>query len=203
MLIRVDRSVLQTNDALAAQNRSRAEASQTTLGLLSGTPGCGKTTLLQTTLAQESASLDGIRMLDAPTGAYDHWTAAQVREALDTYDLAEIGCLFIDDTGGRAGAGGIDLGEQKRVVLVSACEGDGAVAGNAPLLRTADLILITKVDRSDPGDHRIDRIRNDLAKVNAQAPVHELSAFSGEGMDDWLAWLETNVVGFASEPVCC
>jgi len=85
---------------------------------------------------------------------------------------------------------GVDLGEHRRVVLLSVPEGDDKVAKYPTLFQPADVILLTKVDLLGALDYQRTKVYEDLSRINTRAPLIELSPATGQGMDRWLDWLK-------------
>lgn len=209
MKVQVVRNVLKANDAVAAANRRLlGEARLLALNLMSS-PGSGKTTLLEKTIpmlgsACRSAVLVGdlqttrdaerlsdiaAEVIQINTGTGCHLSATQVAEALAGLDLGKTGFLFIENVGNMVCPADFDLGEHRKVVLLSVPEGDDKVAKYYTLFQRADVVLLTKVELLGILDFRLDRVRDDLAKLNTRAPFIQLSAKTGQGMDQWIAWL--------------
>lgn len=220
MKISVVTSVLKANDAVAAANRRRmAEAGLLAVNLTSA-PGSGKTALLERTLpalgpALRSAVIVGdlqtardaqrlaplaVETCQINTEGGCHLSAAQVAEALDTLALSELAFLFIENVGNMVCPAAFDLGEHCRVALLSAPEGDDKVAKYPTLFQPADAILLTKIDLIGVLDYRKDRVYEDLARINTRAPVLELSAKTGQGLDAWLDWLRTRRAAAGAPP---
>ncbi|NLX20645.1 MAG: hydrogenase nickel incorporation protein HypB [Phycisphaerae bacterium] len=209
MKIHVVESVLKANDAVAAAiRRTLQQAGLLALNLMSG-PGSGKTTLLEKTIpllgprhpcgvlvGDLQTTRDAERLGDLAvhttqinTGTGCHLSATQVAEALAGLDLQSLAFLFIENVGNMVCPAAFDLGEHRKVVLLSVPEGDDKVAKYYTLFQQADVILLTKVDLLGVLDFRVDRVREDLARLNTRAPLIPLSAKTGEGIDEWLAWL--------------
>lgn len=206
--VNVVESVLKANDAIAAENRARLEAAGVLALNLMSSPGSGKTTLLQATLtalADEAAcrvlvgdlqtTRDADRLADAAaevtqinTGRGCHLEAAQVAAGLNGLTL-DGGYLFIENVGNMVCPASFDLGEHRRVVLLSTPEGDDKVAKYPTLFACADVILLTKMDLCDALEFDMRRVRDDLAQLNTRAPLIELSVKTGAGMQTWLDWL--------------
>jgi len=211
MKIKVVQNVLKANKDVADDNRRvLRESGLLALNLMSS-PGSGKTTLLEQTIPrlgseqpcavfvgdlQTTSDAERVGNLAAAvtqinTGKGCHLSAAQVAEALKGIDLGAMAYLFIENVGNMVCPAAFDLGEHRRVVLLSVPEGDDKVAKYYTLFQQADLILITKVDLTEVCGFDMARVRADLAKVNTRAPVILLSARTGEGIDAWLDWLKT------------
>jgi len=207
--INVIQSVLKANDAVAVENRRRFnEAGVLAVNIMSA-PGSGKTTLLEKTipmlprtsraavlLGDLQTTRDAERLSDLAahtvqinTGSGCHLTATQVAEALQAFPLADVRYVFIENVGNMVCPAGFDLGEHLRVVLLSVPEGDDKVAKYPTLFQPADVILLTKVDLLPVLQYAKDRVLQDLSRINTRAPLIELSALTGHGLDHWLAWL--------------
>lgn len=207
--INVVESVLQANDALARENRERmTRANLLAINLMSA-PGSGKTTLLEKTLPELApqhacavlvgdlqTTRDAERLGELATavtqintGRGCHLDAAQVAEGLGSLPLEQIDFLFIENVGNLVCPAAFDLGEHRRVVLLSTPEGDDKVAKYPTLFQLADAILLTKVDLLRVLEYEIGRVRGDLSRVNTRAPLLELSSQSGQGVTEWLTWL--------------
>jgi hydrogenase nickel incorporation protein HypB len=210
MKINVVRNVLKRNDDVAAENRGRMARRGLLAVNVTSAPGSGKTTLLQKTLPglapQRGAVIvgdlqttrDAERLGDVAaqvtqinTEGGCHLSAAQVAQALDTLDLDTIDYLFIENVGNMVCPAGFDLGEHARVAMLSVPEGDDKVAKYPTLFQPADVILLSKIDLVAVLGYDLQRVYDDLARLNTRAPVIELSAQTGQGLDAWLTWLRT------------
>ena len=206
--ITVVESVLKANDAVARENRRRLNAAGVRALNLMSAPGSGKTALLertlpalaqarcavlvgdiQTTRDAERLSAVAAQVVQINTGTGCHLTAAQVADGLEQLDLADTAYLFIENVGNMVCPAAFDLGEHHRVALLSAPEGDDKVAKYPTLFQPADVILLTKADLYGVLEFHSHKVYEDLARLNTRAPVLELSARSGQGLDRWLAWL--------------
>ncbi|MBT3377353.1 MAG: hydrogenase nickel incorporation protein HypB [Lentisphaerae bacterium] len=206
--ISVVSNVLQANDAAAAENRALMQAAGVVAVNIISAPGSGKTTLLQQTipaLAEGSSAVlvgdlqtsrDAERLADVAaatvqinTGSGCHLSAEQVAAGLGELDLTGLDFVFIENVGNMVCPVSFDLGEHARVALLSVPEGDDKVAKYHTLFQAADVIVLNKVDLLGILDFDLDRVRDDIAQVNTRAPFVQLSAKSGEGMDEWLGWL--------------
>lgn len=200
----------QQNQDLAAHNREHFSSAGTLVLNLMSSPGAGKTALLEATLQTlqknyRCAVLEGdleteldaqrIRALGIPvvqitTGSTCHLDAHLVHKALHGLNLAEIDLLFIENVGNLVCPASFDLGQHLNVVLLSVTEGDDKPAKYPVMFRTADLLVISKMDLlPHVGDFRVDRAEKFLRALASPAPIILLSARSGAGLDAWLAWL--------------
>ncbi len=210
MKVNVVKNVLQANDIVANKNREVFKANQTLAINLISSPGSGKTTLLEKTipaLGEENKSIvivgdlqttrDANRLSDKAyqvtqinTGLSCHLYANQIEQSLGELNFKEANFLFIENVGNIVCPGEFDLGENVKVVLLSVPEGDDKVAKYSTIFRVADLVLLTKVDLLGVLDFNLQRVKDDLTKLNANVELIEFSSQTGQGMDRWLQWLK-------------
>ena len=209
MKIQMAENVLKANDAIAATNRRiLQQADLLALNLMSA-PGSGKTCLLEKTIpllgpqypsavlvgdlqtTRDAERLDPLaaETVQINTGTGCHLSATQVAQAIGEMDLGRLAFLFIENVGNMVCPAAFDLGEHRKVVLLSVPEGDDKVAKYYTLFQQADVVLMTKVDLLSVLDFNLSRVRDDLAKLNTRAPFIMLSARTGEGMGEWIDWL--------------
>jgi len=209
MKINVVESVLKANDAVARENRRRMDAAGVLAVNLMSAPGSGKTLLLEKTIpalapdhrcavlvgdlqtTRDAERLGGLatQVMQINTGTGCHLSATHVAQGLDSLDLQGVDFLFVENVGNMVCPAAFDLGEHRRAVLLSAPEGDDKVAKYPTLFQPADVILLTKLDLRGVLDYNRDRVYEDLSRINTRAPVIELSAKTGHGLERWFAWL--------------
>ena len=209
MKINLVKNVLEANEAAAEENRQRLNDAGVLAVNITSAPGSGKTFLLEKTIPalagdfpaavivgdlQTTRDAERLAAVNAPATQINteggcHLSASQVAKALDTLDLDKLRLLFIENVGNMVCPAGFDLGEHARVAMLSVPEGDDKVAKYPTLFQPADAILISKIDLAEALDCDLSRIRADIAKLNTRAPLLELSAKTGAGMDAWLDWL--------------
>jgi len=207
--VELRQSLLEGNDRQAARNRRRFhELGLAALNLVSS-PGAGKTTLLERTLTEfgrttPCAAVVGDLATDrdaqrlgrsrAPvaqitTGSACHLDAGMVARAVDQLDLAGARLLFIENVGNLVCPASFDLGERLRVVLLSAAEGEDKPLKYPPIFKSAHVVLLTKIDVAGVlGFDRAAAAEN-VRRIAPQAKLIELSARSGEGIEQWYALL--------------
>ncbi|MFG1350871.1 hydrogenase nickel incorporation protein HypB [Xanthobacter autotrophicus] len=209
-MVEIETSILAKNDDYAAKNRVRFEAAGLlALNLLSG-PGAGKTTLLVETLKAlagrlPTAVIEGdqqtdndaarIRAAGAPavqinTGKGCHLDAHMVGHAAEKLPLPPGGVLFIENVGNLVCPAAFDLGETKRVTLISVAEGDDKPLKYPDIFEGADLVLITKADLAPHVDADMARLEANIRRVNPRAEILRVSARGEVGLSRWLAWLD-------------
>lgn len=209
MNVKILRNIMESNDAIAAKNRARlAERKIATLNLIGGA-GAGKTTLLEKTIpalsgyrvaviegdiagahdAERIAKL-GVPAIQLNTGGACHLEAALVERGLGELDLAKTDLLFIENVGNIACPAEFDLGENAKVAVLSVAEGHDKAAKYPLLFHEAAALLITKVDLLPHVGFDMEVFLADFRKLNANAPVFRVSARTGEGMGEWVHWVQ-------------
>ena len=213
MEISVVENVLKHNDQFAQLNRrTLREAGVRCLNLI-GSPGCGKTALLERTLSALNGEM-AIGMLtgdiattrDAErlaghcravsqinTGGGCHLDANQVREGMSRLPLAEMDLLIIENVGNLICPVGFDLGHDAKVGMFSVPEGDDKPAKHPRLVLEADLLLLNKIDLLPYVPFSLEVFHRDLASIRQDVSILQLSASTGEGVEAWLDWIRAFV----------
>jgi hydrogenase nickel incorporation protein HypB len=208
-MVQIERDILSKNDRYAADNRAYlAEHGIFALNLVSS-PGSGKTTLLVRTIAAlhgavPLAVIEGdqqtdndaarIRAAGAPalqinTGKGCHLDACMVGRAMDQLGLSDDSLLLIENVGNLVCPAGFDLGEAHKVAILSVTEGEDKPLKYPDMFRAADLMLLNKCDLLPYLTFDAELAVANARRVNPRIEVIRLSATTGEGMDEWLAWI--------------
>ncbi len=203
--------ILSENDLQARQIREHFAASRVLTLNVMGSPGSGKTALLEATgralagrrvigalagdLATEhdAARLTaaGIRARSITTGSACHLDASMVHHALHHLAWDDLNYLFIENVGNLVCPAVYDLGQAANVVLLAVTEGEDKPLKYPVMFSKAQLVLITKIDLLPHlPEVRVEHIREGLARVMPDPQVIELSARSGDGLPLWLEWLQ-------------
>jgi len=212
--IEVLEHLLSANDHEARHNREHLDHHHVLAINLMSSPGSGKTSLLERTLTRldgelRCAVVEGdletendarrIRSLGVPavqitTGTACHLDAHMVHRALHELDLDNVDVLFIENVGNLVCPASFDLGQHRNLILLSVTEGDDKPAKYPVMFRTADAVIVSKADLLPYlDDFDPERARQAVRALANQAPIMSLSAKSGEGIEDWLAWLRAEV----------
>ena len=219
--VELQHSLLADNDRRARHNRAHLRADGVFALNLMGSPGSGKTALLEATasrwagggLAALSGDLAtdrdaarlaaaGIASLAITTGSACHLDARMVHDALHGLPLAGSDVLFIENVGNLVCPAIYDLGQERNVVLVSVTEGEDKPLKYPVMFRRADLVVVTKLDLLPLlPEFRLDLLRENLARVMPEPAAIALSAKSGEGLADWLAWLRDACAAAGATPL--
>jgi len=212
-VVTVERKILKKNDEIANENREILKQNNVySLNLLSS-PGSGKTTLLEKTLAKISKSINiavvegdvqtdndaqRIAVLDVPvvqivTNGGCHLEAKLVQNAFDSFDIQNLDLLIIENVGNLVCPASYDLGENKKVVMVSTTEGDDKPLKYPSMFRVSDVLIINKIDLLEYVDFDIKAVRKNALSINPNLQIFELSCKTGEGLDEWIEWLKKEI----------
>ena len=207
--VEIQESLLAANNRAAAHNREHFEAAGVLAVNLMGSPGSGKTALLEATakawqgegqLAAMSGDLAtdrdaarltaaGIESKSITTGSACHLDAEMVHKALHELDWRSADLLFIENVGNLVCPAIYDLGQAANVVTLAVTEGEDKPLKYPVMFRNADLVLLTKADLLPHLDVDVEAIRDALAKTMPEVELIQVSATSGAGVAEWLAWL--------------
>ncbi len=124
------------------------------------------------------------------TGTLCHLEAQMVLDAMDGWQLSELDFLFVENVGNLVCPATYDLGEELRLVLFSTTEGEDKPLKYPTIFNSADVAVITKMDMAEPAGFDINAARQSIQSVRPGMQVLEVSAKSGQGMAEWLQFLE-------------
>jgi hydrogenase nickel incorporation protein HypB len=201
--------LLAGNDALAGRNRRRLDAAGIRAVNLMSSPGSGKTTLLERTvrdlgaevacavlegdqetlLDAERIAATGARAVQINTGAGCHLDAEMVARGLDALAPPPGSLLFVENVGNLVCPALFALGEHARVVIMSVTEGADKPLKYPHMFRTADLMVVNKIDLLPYVDFDVARCVGHARRARPGVPVLEVSATRGDGLDEWYGWL--------------
>lgn len=207
--ITMEQQVLAKNDLLAARNRSwLADRGILALNMMSS-PGSGKTTLLERSIAHlgarrsvcviegdQETTLDaqrirraGAAVVQVNTGAGCHLDAEMTQGALSALEPAAGALLFVENVGNLVCPALFDLGEGKKVVVISVTEGTDKPLKYPHMFAAADLVVVNKIDLLPYVDFDVARCGQYAHSVNPHVQMLTLSATTGENVDHWYDWI--------------
>jgi hydrogenase nickel incorporation protein HypB len=198
--------VLLANAKIARANRNTLDRSGIIAFNIMGAIGSGKTLLVEKTIERIGtrhrigaiagdvvASLDAARfekfkipVIGLNTGKECHLDAHLVEHGLLKLPLESLDILFIENVGNLICPADYELGEHKRIVIVSVSEGDDIVEKHPLIFSTADLIIVNKIDIARAVDADADKMVKDAKMINPRIDVLKMSLKTGEGFDEWI-----------------
>jgi len=208
-VVDVNERILARNDSAAAHNAEHFRDRNVLCINLMGSPGAGKTAILEATarlgtiriaaIAGDLATDNdadrlkaaGIRAASINTGSACHLDAEIVHRTLHHFDLSDVDYLVIENIGNLVCPAVYDLGQAINVVALSVTEGEDKPLKYPTMFAKADVVLLTKIDLLPHLRHvSVPKIMDSLARVMPHPNVIALSAQTGMGVDEWLQWLE-------------
>ncbi|MFA7299952.1 MAG: hydrogenase nickel incorporation protein HypB [Sideroxydans sp.] len=208
-IIKLEQDILARNDYVADQNRRLFSVNNILALNLVSSPGSGKTTLLVRTLEAlkgefplaviegdqqtdndaERIRATGVDAIQINTGKGCHLDASMIERAMQQMTLPRGGTLFIENVGNLVCPAAFDLGEAAKVVVLSVTEGEDKPLKYPDMFRAARLMLLNKCDLLPHLIFDVVRAEEYARRVNPAIRIIRISASSGEGMTEWLAWL--------------
>jgi hydrogenase nickel incorporation protein HypB len=217
-------SLLHENDHQAAHNREHFDRHGVLALNLMSSPGSGKTSLLEATIDAlagefsiaviegdletendaERIRARGVPAVQITTGQACHLDAHMVHDALhgmerEGLNFGDLDLLFIENVGNLVCTTSYDLGESCRIALLSVTEGEDKPLKYPGIYNSADAVVITKIDLAEACEFDRDAARAHLFDVRPGVRLIETSAKTGQGLDDWLAFLDDR--RRAAEPI--
>ncbi|MBN0986016.1 hydrogenase nickel incorporation protein HypB [Amphritea pacifica] len=209
-MVQIEQDILGKNDRYAGQNRQRFDAMNLFALNLVSSPGSGKTSLLTASIEkikgrcpvaviegdQQTANdadrirATGVEAVQVNTGKGCHLDAHMVGHAMERFTDLSGGILFIENVGNLVCPAAFDLGEAHKVAILSVTEGEDKPLKYPDMFYAADLMVLNKTDLLPYLDFDVGQCIAAAKQVNPDIEVIQVSARSGEGMDDWLSWIE-------------
>jgi hydrogenase nickel incorporation protein HypB len=209
MKIVAAKAILKANDQLAAENRRRFTDDRVFAINLMGSPGCGKTTLLEGLFQRLAGRLSpaviegdiagqvdaerianlGVAVVQINTEGMCHLDANMIAAAAQGLELDSADVLWIENVGNLVCTAGYDLGEHLRIVILSVSEGDDKLVKYPTIFQRSDALVITKLDLLPYTNFDIARVQGDIKRLAPEAELFAVSALRGDGLDRLSDWL--------------
>ena len=209
-VIELGQDIMQFNDVGAARNRGYFDAKELKAFNLVSSPGSGKTSILEKTLADlkdkipfyviegDQQTMNDANRIDAlnipvsqiNTGALCHLESDMVYEAVKSLNPAPKSVLMIENVGNLVCPAKFNLGEDYRIVIVSTTEGDDKPIKYPDMFEGSQVCIINKIDLLPYLNFDMEKAKDYAKKVNPNIIFFEVSATTGEGMDKWYEWLK-------------
>jgi hydrogenase nickel incorporation protein HypB len=213
MKIKVVKDILGANDQIAQKNRQLFDSHKVFVVNVMASPGAGKTSLILETIRRLkgkikvgviegdiSSSLDaeaigreGVPVVQINTGGECHLDANMTASALGDLPLDKIGLLLVENVGNLVCPAEFKLGEDMKILIASTPEGDDKPYKYPLMFHEADAVLINKVDLLPHLKFDVDAFTKAIRGINKKAKIFPVSCTTGQGIDDWVGWLEAKV----------
>lgn len=213
MKIAIKEDILKEEDRIGGENRREFLAHGVAAFNLIGSPGSGKTSLIEAAYRELGGDLTigviegdlasdkdtvrlrrlGLAALQINTGRGCHLSPLMIKKVLPEIDLAALDILIIENVGNLVCPVSFDLGELAKIGLVSVAEGDDKPTKYPLLFREAEVVILNKIDLTPYCDFDRGAFYSGLREINPAIEVIEVSCRTGEGVERWGDWLRARV----------
>jgi len=197
------------NDMWANKTRSLLAKENVKMLNLIGSPGAGKTALLEQSVKKLSrkisfAVLEGdietkndaerlarlnCRVSQLLTGGGCHLEAKMINHAVRDFPLRHLDLVVVENVGNLICPAEFDIGEHAKVVVLSVTEGEDKPLKYPTIFREAKAIVISKIDLLPHVPFKLKRCLEFIRNINPYAPVFKVSVMTGKGIKEWIDWL--------------
>jgi hydrogenase nickel incorporation protein HypB len=208
-VITIERKILEKNDRIAEKNRQFFKEHGVFVLNFVSSPGAGKTSILEKTFQELSATLNiaviegdvqtdldsqrvasyGVPVVQIITMGACHLEANLIRDAVQKLNLDGIDTLFIENVGNLVCPSNYDLGEAFKVVVVSTTEGDDKPLKYPGMFRNSSVLIINKIDLVPYVHCDLKLLKENALQINPALKIFEISCFTGAGIPEWCSWL--------------
>ncbi|MBQ5684751.1 MAG: hydrogenase nickel incorporation protein HypB [Clostridia bacterium] len=215
-VINVNVGVFDKNDRVADANRAKLKAQKTFMLNVMASPGAGKTTTLLATIATlkdkykigvmeadidatvdaETMANAGVRSIQVHTGGECAMDAEMTRQALEEFPTEDLDLLFLENIGNLVCPAETDTGASKNIEILSVPEGDDKPLKYPLMFEVCHAVLINKIDTTDYFPFDFDAVEERIHRLNPDCKIFFVSAWTGEGMQEWIDWLDSEVAAW-------
>ena len=209
MEVKVMKNILGENDKIAADNRKLFAEKNITVINLMGSPGSGKTSLLEKTLSKlaekinvaviegdlftvkdaERIERQNISVVQINTAGGCHLDAAMVKRAAESLNLDELDLIIVENVGNLVCPAEFDVGENFKAVVLSITEGDDKPLKYPLIFKESAVTLLNKIDLLPYTNFNLENARADLTTIHPNIKIIETSCTTGAGLDDFCNWI--------------
>ena len=199
MEVPVMQDILGKNDRIAAENQALFADKKIFVLNLMGSPGSGKTSVLEKTMAALKDELhmaviegDLFTTKDADRIAKYDVPVIQINTSggchLDLLDL-----LIVENVGNLVCPAEFNIGEDKKGVVLSITEGDDKPLKYPLIFKESAVTVLNKVDILPYTNFDLAAAREDITTIHPGATILETSCTTGQGLEGWYNWLRAEV----------
>ncbi|HTZ40971.1 MAG TPA: hydrogenase nickel incorporation protein HypB [Syntrophales bacterium] len=216
MKVTVVKNVLDANERIAAENRKLFDEKKIYVINLMSSPGAGKTSLVEKTIValkdcyriaviegdiQDTYDADRVAALGIPavqinTGGACHIDGNMIREALPALNLGKIDLLISENVGNLVCPAEFKIGENAKVMILSTPEGADKPAKYPLMFQESAVMIINKIDLAPYVDFDLEKAKRDALALNRNLKIFELSCKTGQGLENWIQWLASQIEAF-------
>lgn len=212
-IIEIKQSIFEDNDREADKLRDELRKQKTFLMNLMSSPGAGKTTTLMRTISSlkddlrigvmeadidsavdaETIVSSGAKVIQLHTGGMCHLDADMTRQGLRELGTEELDLVILENVGNLVCPAEFDTGASKNVMILSIPEGDDKPLKYPLMFSICDAVLINKIDTISVFDFDMEKAVSNIRMRNPEVKIFPVSAKTGEGFEQWTAWLRKSV----------
>jgi hydrogenase nickel incorporation protein HypB len=212
-ILEIKQSVFEDNDRQANLLREELKIGKTFLLNLMSSPGSGKTTTVLRTIealkdelnigvleADIDSDVDahavaqtGVKVIQLHTGGMCHLDADMTKQGLSGLEIEGVDFVILENIGNLVCPAEFDTGASKNAMILSVPEGDDKPLKYPLMFSIVDVLLINKIDTVGLFDFDFDAVKERVHKLNPNIKVIPISAKTGEGIDEWVDWIRTEV----------
>lgn len=213
-VIEIKKSVYESNDREADKLRAELKDKGIFLLNLMSSPGSGKTTTLKATInrmkythnigvmeADIDSDVDaiaiaqdtGVKSIQLHTGGMCHLDAGMTRQGLDELIDGKVDFAILENVGNLVCPAEFDTGATKNAMILSVPEGDDKPLKYPLMFSICDVVLINKIDVLPYFDFNLEKCKENIKLRNPKAQVIPICAKTGEGVDEFVKWLEEEI----------
>lgn len=212
-LIEVKEDIQADNILKAKQVQDRLQQEKTFLLNLMASPGAGKTSLVIQTIRHlkeklrigvmeadidsmvdaEEVAREGVDTIQLHTGGFCHLDATMVESGLDELDTPNLDLVLLENVGNLVCPAEFETGAHRNAMILSVPEGDDKPLKYPLMFSVCQALVINKIDYLELSNFSIEKCRERALKLNPGIQIFEVSCRTGEGMEQWIAWLERQV----------
>jgi len=209
-VLTIKEDILGVNDEKARLNQELLNKHHILMVNIMSSPGAGKTSLIMETIKglkdivrfgviegdiassidAEKVSQEDVPVIQINTAGGCHLDANMVEKGLNSLPLEALDVILVENVGNLVCTAEFNLGEHKRVMLLSVPEGDDKPFKYPLMFIQADVVLVSKCDVAPYFDFNFDNFDKAVSGLNPKARIFPISSKTGEGIDAWLSWLE-------------
>ena len=212
-VLEIKKSVFENNDREADRLRAELKKDRTFLLNLMSSPGSGKTTTLKATIAAlkdefrigvmeadidsdvDAAAIEktGVKVIQLHTGGMCHLDAGMTKQGLEGLGVEDVDFAILENVGNLVCPAEFDTGSVKNAMILSVPEGDDKPLKYPLMFSICDVLLINKIDVLPYFDFDLEACKKHVLRLNPNIRIIPISARTGKGIDQWAAWLRTEI----------
>lgn len=215
MEIKVLKDILSANDKRAEENRALLNSHNILAVNITASPGAGKTSVIMETIRRvkdeikigviegdvsssidaEAVGKEGVPVVQINTGGTCHLDANMISNAVCDLPLQDIELLLVENVGNLICPAGFALGTHRDVLISSVPEGDDKPYKYPAMFSQSDVVVLNKMDLLPHLDFDRQAFSKAVKGINERAKIFELSCKTGQGIQEWISWLQAQLSG--------